>query len=176
MGGGSWNRGQVCIESQLHPDPQAGCLPGGRDTFPNSGRGPMWVGTGTASCSCIRNTRNGIQQTYRIRTSRLSLGGGYGQPSGLAGPMAHRCPQGPGPFPSPCSANFDTSFVFGLHTRWRQRLQTSHLGDRGQTKKRPPLPECSPGREETLPRSPLADVLQFIGQSWVPCPLPSQSL
>lgn len=175
MGGGSWNQGQVRVESQLHPAPQAGCLPGGRDTFPNSGRGPMWAGTGTASCSCIKNTRNGTQQTYRIRTSIFPPAGSYGQPSRLAGPMAHRR-QGPKSFPSPCSANFDAGFVFGLGPRWRPWLQTSHWGDRVQTKKRPPLPGCSPGREKTLPGSPLADVLQFIGQSWVTCPLLNQSL
>lgn len=120
MGGGSWNQGHVCVESQLHPAPQAGCLPEGRGTVPNSGRGPVWVGMGTASCSDTKNTRNGIQQTCRIRTSIFPLARSRGRPSGLAGPLAHRRPQGPRSFPSPCSANFDAGSVFGLATRWLQ--------------------------------------------------------
>lgn len=40
MGGGSWNQGHVCIESQLHPAPQARHLPGGRVLFLTQAEGP----------------------------------------------------------------------------------------------------------------------------------------
>lgn len=111
--------------------PTGGCVPGGRDTFLNSGEGPMLASAASVSWSHISN-RNGIQQTCRIRTFITSHIGSYQWTSGLA----QRCPQGPKFFLSFCSANLDIDFVLSLVTIWWQWLQVSHSGDRIQRKKR----------------------------------------
>lgn len=67
---GSWNRGKWGLKARASHS-TVGCVPGGKDTFLNSGKGPMLASTASVSWSHISN-RNGIQQTCRIRIFIIS--------------------------------------------------------------------------------------------------------